>query len=226
VPIVALNPNVGGGSMTPLQTYAFRVKNGNQPMLGWKRGMGNIVWGSRGMGQYDSIDSDIGDTDVLGVTNPEVPVISPIDFSGLSSLDGDLLNILGGTPTVSTSTGGISSPINFAAVASQTPTQSTTQPTTAQGIASIFSSLASGAAAAEKLYLGAQSPSVVPGTNAIYNPATGQYYNPTTGQVVEPNGLSVGSISTDLTSMLPNLLLIGGIGLGAFLIITALEHAK
>ena len=56
-----------------------------------------------------------------------------------------------------------------------------------------------------------QGPSLVAGTNAIYNPATGQYYNPTTGQVVNPTGITTGAITADLSAYMPIILIGGGL---------------
>ena len=62
-----------------------------------------------------------------------------------------------------------------------------------------------------------QGPSLIAGTNAIYNPATGQYYNPTTGQVVNPTGVTTGAITADLSAYMPIILIGGGLFLVAML---------
>lgn len=99
-----------------------------------------------------------------------------------------------------------------------------TSPTGLQTIATVLNDLTAGATNAVKLYNATQTPALIAGTNAIYNPSTGQYYNPTTGQVVSATGAStLGSSLSSLTSSMPNLLLIAGIAFGAFIIISALE---
>lgn len=60
-----------------------------------------------------------------------------------------------------------------------------------------------------------QGPSLVPGTQAIYNPSTGQYYNPSTGQVVNPTGATLGT--SPIASSIPLLLIGGGVILVAAL---------
>lgn len=86
-------------------------------------------------------------------------------------------------------------------------------------LSTFLSSLTGSAASAAKLYQTLQGPSLIPGTNAIYNPATGQYYNPTTGQVVNPSGVS----TLGLPSIDPNsLLLYGGLTVGAIFLLSML----
>lgn len=87
-------------------------------------------------------------------------------------------------------------------------------------LSSLLNSLTGAAAGAEKIYLAGQSPSLVPGTNAIYNAATGQFYNPTTGQVVNPTGTSSLFPAGISTANLGPILLYGGLALGAFLLIS------
>lgn len=87
-------------------------------------------------------------------------------------------------------------------------------------LSSLLNSLTGAAAGAEKIYLAGQSPSLVPGTNAIYNAATGQFYNPTTGQVVNPSGTSSLFPAGLSTANLGPILLYGGLAVGAFLLIS------
>jgi hypothetical protein len=66
-----------------------------------------------------------------------------------------------------------------------------------------------------------QTPGLVPGTQAIFNPATGQFYNPQTGQVVNPTGqVPTTSVpfGAGLTSS-PTLLIVGGLGLAAIVLV-------
>lgn len=89
-------------------------------------------------------------------------------------------------------------------------------------LSSLLNSLTGAATGAEKIYLAGQSPSLVPGTNAIYNAATGQFYNPTTGQVVNPSGTSSLFPAGLSTANLGPILLYGGLAIGAFLLISQL----
>lgn len=71
--------------------------------------------------------------------------------------------------------------------------------------------LTGGAAAGSQIYRSLQTPGLVPGTNAIFNPATGQFYNPLTGQVVNPVGVSPTS-NVPLAGLTSSpFLLIGGV---------------
>lgn len=87
----------------------------------------------------------------------------------------------------------------------------------------IANAMGTSANTALKLFQAAQGPSLVAGTNVLYNPATGQYYNPTTGQVVNPTGgttfapLSLGGID-------PTFLLIGGLLIGGVFLISMAGH--
>jgi hypothetical protein len=106
-------------------------------------------------------------------------------------------------------------------IGSPTPVSTVTPSSTGTNLSSLLNSIVSGAAAGEKLYLGLQTPSLIPGTSAIYNPATGQTYNPLTGQVIGPGGTSVAGMPdlSSLTAYLPQILLFGGLGLAAILLI-------
>lgn len=144
----------------------------------------------RGMGQDDDDTSDY--------------YVSPIDVATVPT------NVLSLTPGANLADNPLS----------QTPVPTTPASSSGFNLSSLLGSLTQSAAAAQRLYLQGQSPSLVPGTNAIYNPATGQYYNPTTGQVVNAPGItgSTSAISADLTAYLPTILLVGGIGLAAVLV--------
>lgn len=131
-------------------------------------------------------------------------------------------------PTTTFNIGDLGVPTN---VASITPVLGSTAPTGSPATASnstgsgfnlsaILNSLTGAAAGAEKIYLAGQSPSLVPGTNAIYNAATGQFYNPTTGQVVNPSGTSSLFPAGLSTANLGPILLYGGLAVGAFLLIS------
>jgi hypothetical protein len=97
---------------------------------------------------------------------------------------------------------------------------STGSPATASNPAGSFNlgnfltGLTSDAAGAAKIYNSLQTPSLIPGTNAIYNAAT--------GQVVNPGGTSTLGIPTDLTQYMPQILLFGGLALGAMLLLGAM----
>jgi hypothetical protein len=82
--------------------------------------------------------------------------------------------------------------ISVTAPSTPAPTSTGSSPSVAQSIAQVMSALAPAAAAGAQIYRSVQTPSVVPGTAAIYNPATGQFYNPQTGQVVSPAGQPTG----------------------------------
>jgi len=100
-------------------------------------------------------------------------------------------------------------------------------PTTPSGSSvwsQILSALPAAAQTGVNIYRQTQSPSLVPGTTAVYNPATGTYYNPTTGQVVTPSGQTTfgGSIGT----IDPSLLMMGGLLIGGVLLISMLGRGR
>lgn len=163
---------------------------------------------ARGMGQDDGGDETLSNLPVS---------VSPIDTSTLlGPIDLSQLPVETGAPTVSPLPSTLPSP-------TPTTVATTTPSSTGFNLTNLFNALTSAAVAGQKIYLGTQQPSLVPGTNAIYNPATGQYYNPTTGQVVNPSGLTTTSPLTSLTSSsLGPILLIGGLALGGILIISML----
>lgn len=108
------------------------------------------------------------------------------------------------------------------------PVSTSTPSSNGLNLASLFQSITNAAVAGQKIYLSTQTPSLIPGTNAIYNPATGQYYNPTTGQVVNAPG-TIGSTSSLFpaglsTANLGPILLFGGLALGAVFLIGAIKH--
>ena len=160
----------------------------------------------RGMGQ-DSTDTIVDPT--TGIT---------YDLSGnVVSAPLTPTNIL----AASTNLGGTPLPIS----GSTPPTGSPATASNSSGsfnLGNFLTGLTSDAASAAKIYNSLQTPSLIPGTNAIYNAATGQYYNPTTGQVVNPGGTSTLGIPTDLTQYMPQILLYGGLALGALLLLAAM----
>lgn len=85
----------------------------------------------------------------------------------------------------------------------------------------LLNSITGAAQVGNKIYLSTQTPSLVPGTNAIYNASTGQYYNPTTGQVVNAPG-TPGTTSTLFpagisTANMGSWLLYGGLAIAGIL---------
>jgi hypothetical protein len=84
------------------------------------------------------------------------------------------------------------------------PGSATTSTGSGSGVtpASIAAAIAAAANAATGVYRATSSPSVIPGTNAIYNPAT--------GQITNAGLLSTSGLGASLSSMLPLLLLVGG----------------
>jgi hypothetical protein len=168
-------------------------------------GMGSIAWGTRaGMGDtcYDEL-GDAFDCDTGTITSTPPPAPTPVTTPLMT----------GPTPTP----GQLNQPIY--------PVSTSTPSSSGFNLANLFSSITNAAIAGQKIYLTAQGPSLVPGTNAIYNPATGQYYNPTTGQVVNAPGV-VGGSSTLFpaglsTANLGPILLFGGLALGAVFLISA-----
>jgi hypothetical protein len=160
--------------------------------------------GMRGLGQADTYDPD-SDSFIPTVSTP---ITSPVS-----------------TPIFGDLSGGVSSSI-FSLEGGSSP--STGSPATASNssgsfnLSQLLSGLTGDAASAAKIYQSLQTPSLIPGTNAIYNAATGQYYNPTTGQVVNPSGISTLGVPTDISAALPQLLLFGGLAVGAMVILSAL----
>lgn len=125
---------------------------------------------------------------------------------------GDLTSTL--EPTIPTSIDSVGGNL-----ANLTPVPTTTPSSGGFNLTSLFNALTSAAVAGQKIYLGTQQPSLVPGTQAIYNPATGQYYNPSTGQVVNPQGAALASIPFSSNG---SLLLVGGLAIGAVVLISML----
>lgn len=161
----------------------------------------------KGMGQDDTAIEDPSTGiyyDSSGAVVPQ-PVITPIS-SGLS------YDPLSGS--FSTSSG--------STLATGSPATASNPTGSGFNLSSLLNSLTGAAAGAEKIYLAGQTPSLVPGTNAIYNAATGQFYNPTTGQVVNPSGTSSLFPAGISTANLGPILLYGGLALGAFLLISQL----
>src|SRR5208337_525950 len=127
------------------------------------RGMSGL-----GMGQDGT---DLSSLPVGGMSPTETSLIGLPTVSGSDILSSLGINISGLDPT-----------------AVSTAVSSASAPSSGGGfnLSSFLNSLTGSAASAAKLYQTLQVPSLVAGTNAIYNPATGQDYNPTTGQVVNP----------------------------------------
>jgi len=172
----------------------------------------------RGMGQDGSVDTIVDPStgityDLSGnVVTPQpivsMPSVTPTDtfsswFNSLSA------------PSTSTSASTVGTPVS-----TSTPSSG------GLNLANLFSAITNAAIAGQKIYLTAEGPSLVPGTNAIYNPATGQYYNPTTGQVVNAPGVTGGSSTLFpaglSTANLGPILLFAGLALGAVLLIGAI----
>lgn len=81
----------------------------------------------------------------------------------------------------------------------------------------LANALTKGAQSGVQVYRSLTPPSLVPGTNAIFNPATGQFYNPLTGQVVSPPGVQP-TTNIPLAGLTSSPLLIGGVILGGVLL--------
>jgi hypothetical protein len=82
----------------------------------------------------------------------------------------------------------------------------------------LIGTLSTAGVAATRAYQSLQTPGLIPGTQAIYNPQTGQFYNPSTGQVVSPAGGSFPSVPSVSTPML----LIGGLLVGGLVLFSML----
>jgi hypothetical protein len=98
-----------------------------------------------------------------------------------------------------------------------TGTPISTTATTPSTLTSVLSSLPGLLQSGVQTYNVLQGPSLVAGTNAIYNPATGQYYNPTTGQVVNPSGIT-------LSAYMPIILIGGGLLVAATAMLLGGKH--
>lgn len=99
---------------------------------------------------------------------------------------------------------------------------------TGLNLTNLFTGITNAAEAGSKIYLGLQTPSLVPGTGAIYNAATGQFYDPQTGQVVSPTGAP--STSSTLfpaglsSATLTPILMIGGLLIAGVVVVSMLRH--
>ena len=157
----------------------------------------------RGMGQMGQTDGTVYsptiDTSTIDTSGLNLSSITPTDLSFLNE------------PVSSPSSGG----------GVTTPVSTTTPSSTGLNLSNLLSTITNAAVAGQKIYLSSQAPSLVPGTNAIYNAATGQYYNPTTGHVVNANGTGVVGMPdlSSISAYLPTIMLYGGLALGAFLLI-------
>lgn len=148
----------------------------------------------RGMGQDDgSID--------LGYST------APVD-TGMPLPPVDVLSGLPNAGAISTSS--LGQPLNNLKPSS---------PTTTADITQFLNALTKGAASGVQIYNATQTPALIAGTNAIYNPATGQYYNPSTGQVVNP--LTGNTLGTATGSLLSSpYILMGGLLIGGLLLVS------
>ena len=162
------------------------------------RGMAGLGMGQDG-GDITVVDPVTGDTTVVTPTTSGSAF--PIDTS--APIPGSY-NITGVDPTA----------VPGAVAAASSPAAGG-----GFNLTSFLNSLSGSASSALKLYQSAQGPSLVPGTNAIFNPVTGQYYNPTTGQVVNPVGASLASIPFSGSG---SMLLIGGLVIGGVVLISML----
>ena len=184
-----------------------------------------------GMGQAD--DGTTGNDAPLGGTGFEqtnLPIITLGDNSPFSGIGVTATSPTTGAPTSSPSSSdqtllnSLGSDISsWFTPSANVPgaVASASAPSSGGGfnLSSFLNSITGSAAGAAKLYQTLQGPSLVAGTNAIYNPATGQYYNPTTGQVVNPGGTStLGLPNIDPTT----LLLYGGLAVGAVFLLSML----
>jgi hypothetical protein len=165
----------------------------------------------RGMGQNG--DGDFGgetggDGDFGGETGapvlPQTPILSTTDLSQLPT----------GLPSSSVTTISDQNPLSVFSSELANASAAATSPAAGGGfnLTAFMNALAGGAAAGAKVYQSTQSPSLIPGTNAIYNPATGQILN----------AANLTSLTSSLTSALPTILIFGGIGLVAFFVISSM----
>ena len=98
-------------------------------------------------------------------------------------------------------------------------------PTTTADITQFLNALTKGAASGVQIYNATQTPALIAGTNAIYNPATGQYYNPSTGQVVNP--LTGNTLGTATGSLLSSpYILMGGLLIGGLLLVSMISGRR
>ena len=158
-----------------------------------QRGMG---YARRGMGQcYDDTGAEV---DCALTSSISMPAVTSTPLPGTTDI-GTNINLPG---------------LTNSGLPVTTPTTQTATPSTLTSIlASIPGLLQSGV----QTYNVLQGPSLVAGTQAIYNPATGQYYNPTTGQVVNPTGVTT-YMPTGVTTYMPILLIGGGLLVAAMLL--------
>jgi len=160
------------------------------------------------MGQDGTDNTDTGG----GFTGPggssydvgPAPIVAPIDTTSLLGTPSSWLASVPTTPSA----------VSSAAAAAAAPASGG-----GFNITNFLNALTGSAAAGVKVAQAIQGPSLIPGTNAIYNPLTGQYYNPTTGQVVNPTGASTLGLPTIAPT---TLLMYGGLAVGAFLLISML----
>ena len=119
------------------------------------------------------------------------------------SPDPSLVAEINSLPTVSTL------PVSMLPSASQLATIATQGTATGLTAAQISQIFTSASAAGINIFKATSSPSLIPGTNLVYNPATGQMANATYGGLT---GSQIGAIGTlDLTPYIPMILIGGGL---------------
>ena len=151
----------------------------------------------------------LSNTDLTDLTAP-LSDYSPTSSSDLSvtpaasySPDPSLVAEINSLPTGSTL------PVSMLPSASQLATIATQGTATGLTAAQISQIFTSASAAGINIFKATSSPSLIPGTNLVYNPATGQMENATYGGLT---GSQISAISTSsLTAYLPMILLGGGL---------------
>lgn len=155
-----------------------------RPITGLTRGMGDAICDDAGNCYDDTTGDPLGNVNTGGANNPSLPPVLP--------------------PSLPISSQGPLVP----GVISSSPSSTTASGTSA---AQILAALAQGAGSGATIYKALQTPSLVPGTNLVYNPGTGQLQNAL--------GISAGAIGSSLTSSVSSLLpllLLGGLAVLVF----------
>ena len=137
-------------------------------------------------------------SDVSTVTGPVDPAGNAVPASVTSA------QIQAATNAIATGQPSTISSAVTPSVLSTLATQGTSTGLTTAQITSIFSAAANAGVA---VFKATSSPSIIPGTNLVYNPATGQV---SSASGLTSSGLASVDIASQLTSMLPILLLGGG----------------
>lgn len=151
----------------------------------------------------------------LGVANHGMfPTVSMTGMAGLGDgfVEGDTPEI-----PITSGSGEVTTGINLS-----TDIGSGTTPDTGSGgggpslgtqLSQIFNSLTAGAVAGSAIYKNTQTPSVVPGSNLVWNPATGQFVNASGTTLTSPLGnLTTGGGGTMLLVLGGALLLVLAMG--------------